>query len=160
MGRNQGRKYAYWTIYGVLIVLFLLVAGTLANQDSPGPTPDRAYDSESATPQPASLGELRASLEETKQAVNAGSWTKATESATKAKEKWLSYRTPMQASAGRRAWSTDVIRDFQVAMDGLIFAIDQRQTATARNKIGSMLETIDNYDDQTEGRLETAPERD
>ncbi len=160
LGRNQGRKYAYWTIYGVLLVLFLLVTGTLANQDAPGPTPHRARDSESATPQPATLGELRSAIEKTEQAVSAGAWTEAKERAMNAKEKWLSYRTPMQASAGRRMWTTDVMRDFQAAMDGLIVAVDRRDTETAHQKIDSMLETIENYDDQTEGRLETAPERD
>ena len=163
MRRDRGPRYVMWTIYGALLILFLVVAVTLANREEPssppnqslgrneGPTQNQAFDDETATPQPASIFEVRAALVDVHRAVTDRDWPEAERQARLLKERWLSFRTPMQASAGRRTWHTDAINEFQRSLDALATEIAARRVKPAQDQIEQMREIIDRYDDEQEG---------
>lgn len=139
----------------VALALLVLIGGTIINRNtsnSPRPTPDRAFHNESATP--ARLSDIQDALQAADRSIVERSWSKAESHATRAKEMWLSYRAPMQASAGRRMWSTDISQEFQSDLNGLLVDIAERQPERARRKIRGMLETIDMHGPDTEGRLD------
>lgn len=155
MARDPRTHYTTWAVAGALALLLAVAAVSFARRDQPDLTPNQLRGDEAALRAPASLTRIRESLQQTDRAVAQGDWTEAEARARQAKERWLSYRTPMRAGGGRRMWSAAVVEEFERALNGMIADVAQRQAAPAREKIARMLEIIDMYDDQTAQRLDT-----
>lgn len=153
MARDQRNKLTIWAVSGALLLLLAVTIGTISNRDtsnSPRPIPDQALDNSPRATQPAHLSDIQDALQATDRAIVETSWDQAESHADRAKELWLSYRTPMQASAGRRMWSTDLSQHFQSTLEGLRADIAARQSQRARAKIRELSEIIDGYDDENE----------
>lgn len=164
MHRDVGRKIAHWVIGGVLVTMLALAVGTLVNRGEPNPNlsaPEQGvqignqWRDDRSQREVADLNDLHDAVNQAAEAVSARDWARAERHAHDLKERWLSFRTPMQAQAGREIWHVRDIQEFQDAADGLIRATAERRPEAAAERIDTMRQIVGRYRDEGPQPLQT-----